>query len=88
MTEPNTAADANVDTAAEGPDIEWPEAAGSTGDASVDSVLGVLETVRTTPVAEHAELYTAIHDSLMEALDAEPGLPPAANPASRPEGTN
>lgn len=85
MTESNILPEAE----AEGPAAEWPDAANATGDAAVDRALTLLEGVHRAPVADHAELYTAVHDSLLEALDAEPGLPPVANRnshESRPEG--
>ncbi|YCH09532.1 hypothetical protein ACTAQJ_08180 [Arthrobacter sp. alpha11c] len=87
MTEPNNLPEAE----AEGTAVHWPEALDSTGDAPVDRALSLLEGVHGAPVADHAGLYAAIHDSLLEALDAEPGLPPAADldtTRSRPAGGN
>ncbi|MFJ4028490.1 hypothetical protein ACIPWF_14035 [Paenarthrobacter sp. NPDC089989] len=73
----------------------WPGPAAPSGEAAVDRTLELLNAVSGTPVSEHADLYTAVHDSLLEALDAEPGLPPvaAAQAAGRPnadtpEGNN
>ncbi|MET3905084.1 hypothetical protein [Paenarthrobacter sp. 4246] len=68
------------------PEVQWPDAASPTGDPLVDKALGVLDKVPVTPVAEHGDLYAAIHDSLLEALDAEPGLPAAPQSTPRPEG--
>jgi hypothetical protein len=87
MTEPNNLPEAEAERIA----VHWPEALDSTGDAPVDRALSLLEGVQGAPVADHAGLYAAIHDSLLEALDAEPGLPPAADrdtTATRPEGEN
>ncbi len=68
------------------PEIQWPDAAIPTGDPLVDKALGILGLVPATPVADHGELYSGLHDSLMEALDAEPGLPASPKSNSRPEG--
>lgn len=68
------------------PEVQWPYPASSTGDPLVDRALAVLDNVPATPVAEHGDLYAAIHDSLLEALDAEPGLPAAPQSTPRPEG--
>ena len=87
MTEPNNLPEAEAERTA----VHWPEALDSTGDAPVDRALSLLEGVHGAPVADHAGLYAAIHDSLLEALDAEPGLPPAADldtTRSRPAGGN
>ena len=87
MTEPNNVTEAEAERTA----AHWPEALDSTGDAPVDRALSLLEAFHGAPVADHAGLYAAIHDSLLEALDAEPGLPTAANrdtTATRPEGEN
>jgi len=87
MTEPNNLPEAEAERTA----VHWPEALDSTGDAPVDRALSLLEGVHGAPVADHAGLYAAIHDSLLEALDAEPGPPPAADrdtTRSRPEGGN
>ncbi|MFK4639683.1 hypothetical protein [Paenarthrobacter histidinolovorans] len=65
--------------------VQWPDHPEATGDALVDRALGLLEGVREAPVAEHGELYAGIHDSLLAALDAEPGLPAAPRPIT-PEG--
>lgn len=65
--------------------IQWPDDSETTGDALVDRALGLLEGVREAPIAEHGELYAGIHDSLLAALDAEPGLPAAPRPIT-PEG--
>jgi hypothetical protein len=85
MTEPNNLPEAE----AERPAVHWPEALDPTGDAPVDRALSLLEGVQGAPVADHTGLYSALHDSLLEALDAEPGLPPAADrhaSPTRPEG--
>ncbi|MGO4249068.1 hypothetical protein AB4Y87_17785 [Paenarthrobacter sp. RAF54_2] len=87
MTEANNYPEAE----AERPPVRWPEALEATGDVPVDRALGLLEGVHGAPVADHAGLYTAIHDSLLEALDAEPGLPPVVDrdtARTRPEGEN
>lgn len=72
MTELND----SLETAAGPPHPQWPGAANSpgepTGDPAVDAVLGRLDGVQATPVAEHHGLYSGIHDALREALDAEP----------------
>jgi hypothetical protein len=55
----------------------------------VDRALGPLEDVAKLPVPDHGDLYAGIHDGLLEALDAEPGLPavPKSTPSDpRPEG--
>ncbi|TVU59132.1 hypothetical protein FQP90_20160 [Paenarthrobacter nitroguajacolicus] len=83
MTEPNTSP--LPETPGPDLDVQWPDDATPTGDALVDRALGLLEGVPDSPVAEHGELYAGIHDSLLEALDAEPGLPAAPRPNS-PEG--
>lgn len=68
------------------PEVQWPDPAIPTGDPLVDRALAVLDKVPATPVAEHGDLYAAVHDSLLEALDAEPGLPAAPQSTPRPEG--
>lgn len=73
----------------ERPAVQWPDAPSPTGDALVDRALGLLDDVAESPVGNHGELYAGIHDALLEALDAEPGLPaiPKSTPSdSRPEG--
>lgn len=64
----------------------WPGDANPSGEAAVDRALELLSGVPDLPVSAHAELYTAVHDALLEALDAEPGLPPAASRPTSPEG--
>ncbi|MDR6989475.1 hypothetical protein J2Y66_003990 [Paenarthrobacter nitroguajacolicus] len=68
------------------PEVQWPDAPTPTGDPLVDGALGVLDEVPSTPVADHGDLYAALHDSLLEALDAEPGLPAGPKSIPRPEG--
>lgn len=69
-------------------EARWPGAAPPSGEAAVDRVLDLLSGVPNVPVSEHAEVYTAVHDSLLEALDAEPGLPPAATRPNSSEGNS
>ncbi|MCT9871672.1 hypothetical protein [Paenarthrobacter aurescens] len=64
----------------ESPEVQWPELTNPTGDQLVDRALGLLGSVPGSPVSEHGELYAGIHDSLLEALDAEPGLPAIPKP--------
>ncbi|MGR0160899.1 hypothetical protein [Paenarthrobacter nitroguajacolicus] len=74
---------------AERPAIQWPDVVDPTGDPLVDKALGVLHDVAGSPVPNHGELYGSIHDALLEALDAEPGVPAAPKSSSsvpRPEG--
>ena len=59
------------------PEVQWPDSATPTGDPLVDKALNRLGSVPAAPVADHGDLYAAIHDSLLEALDSEPGLPAA-----------
>ena len=84
MTEPST----HPDSAGEDHGARWPDGAEPTGDAAVDQVLGLLGAVPAAEVADHAGLYGAVHDALMEALDAEPGMPPTGhmNPERALEG--
>jgi|SRR5690349_3891308 len=70
----------------EGPAVQWPDAPSPTGDPLVDRALALLDGVRESPVPEHGELYARIHDGLLEALDAEPGLPVTPKSIPRPEG--
>ncbi|MCD4853521.1 hypothetical protein LN996_22095 [Arthrobacter sp. AK01] len=70
----------------ERPEVQWPDAATPTGDPLVDKALGLLGLVPATPVADHGDLYSGIHDFLLEALDAEPGLPASPKSIPRPEG--
>ena len=73
----------------ERPAVQWPDAASPTGDPLVDRALGLLGEVAESPVPDHGELYAGVHDALLEALDAEPGLPavPKSTPSDpRPEG--
>lgn len=58
--------------------VRWPDAPDSINDAAVDRALGILAGIPGAPVADHVDIYSAVHDSLHEALDAEPGMPPAA----------
>lgn len=54
-----------------------------TGDSRVDAVLAGLDGVPGRPVAEHAALYTELHDGLLAALNEDlagvwgPGSPAA-----------
>ncbi|WP_309074276.1 hypothetical protein [Paenarthrobacter sp.] len=73
----------------ERPAVQWPDAASPTGDSLVDRALVPLSDVANAPVPGHGELYAGVHDALLEALDAEPGLPavPKSTPSDpRPEG--
>lgn len=72
----------------EPPAVQWPDTASPTGDPLVDRALGLLDGVAESPVPDHGELYTGIHDALLEALDAEPGLPATPKSGSRPEGNS
>ncbi|WP_284976171.1 hypothetical protein [Arthrobacter sp. efr-133-TYG-104] len=63
--------------------IQWPDTPVPTGDALVDRALDALGRINVVPVGEHGDLYGHIHDSLSEALDSEPGLPPVS-----PRNTN
>jgi len=69
-----------------GPEVQWPDAAAPTGDPLVDRALGLLDTVPATPAADHGDLFSMIHDSLLEALETEPGLPAPRQSSPRPEG--
>ncbi|MEV7664101.1 hypothetical protein [Paenarthrobacter sp. NPDC089316] len=82
MTEPNEITAPQPDAG-----VQWPDAANATGDALVDGALGLLDSVPDAPLEEHGELYIRIHDSLLEALDAEPGLPGKPSPQI-PEGNS
>ncbi len=82
MTEPSNAPVPEAESPAV---VQWPATATPTGDAPVDKALGLLADVAGSPVSDHGELYAGIHDSLLEALDAEPGLPSAPS-NNRPEG--
>lgn len=73
----------------ERPAVQWPDAVHPTGDPLVDRALGPLDEVAESPVPAHGDLYASIHDALLAALDAEPGLPviPKSTPSDpRPEG--
>ncbi|MDO6143171.1 hypothetical protein [Paenarthrobacter aurescens] len=70
----------------ERPVVRWPEAPSLTGDPLVDKALGLLDGVAGSPVPDHGELYARVHDGLLEALDAEPGLPATPRSTARPEG--
>jgi hypothetical protein len=88
MTEPNNSL-VPQDESPGPPEVQWPDAANPTGDPLVDRALALLENIAAFPVADHGELYAGIHDSLLEALDAEPGLPSTPKTTSsdpRPEG--
>ncbi|WP_347110659.1 hypothetical protein AAHB33_07845 [Paenarthrobacter sp. S56] len=76
----------DMDPVDQQPDVVWPALGAPTRDAAVDRALELLDGVRDVPVEGHAELYSALHNSLLEALDAEPGLPPAA--PRKPEGNS
>jgi hypothetical protein len=58
-----------------------------TGHARVDAVLARAAALAATPVAEHADLYEAVHAQLAAKLSAEPEtvpagpVPPPAGPA-------
>ncbi|MDI2037287.1 hypothetical protein [Paenarthrobacter nitroguajacolicus] len=83
MTEPNELPMPEPDAG-----VQWPDAAVPTADALVDGALGVLDSVPDAPLEEHGGLYTRIHDSLLEALDSEPGLPTIQPSTHRPEGNS
>ncbi|QOT17544.1 MULTISPECIES: hypothetical protein [Paenarthrobacter] len=70
--------------------VRWPGVPEETHDPAVDRALGFLAGIPDAAVADHVDIYAAVHDSLLEALDAEPGLPPAAprETSLNPEGTN
>ena len=70
--------------------VRWPGVPEVTHDSAVDRALGFLAGIPGAPVADHVDIYAAVHDSLLEALDAEPGLPPAAprETSLNPEGTS
>jgi hypothetical protein len=51
----------------------WPENPATTGDEWVDSALARLGGIPGTPMAEHSGIYSGLHDSLLAALNAEPG---------------
>ncbi|MBT2588117.1 hypothetical protein [Arthrobacter sp. ISL-95] len=70
----------------ERPAVQWPDAPSATGDPLVDRALSLLDGVAESPVPEHGELYAAVHDGLLEALNAEPGLPATPESIPRPEG--
>lgn len=84
MTEPNILPVPDTQ-ATDRAEVQWPDDVGPTGDALVDRALALLEGVPESPVAQHGDLFAGIHDSLLEALDAEPGLP-AAPRLNGPEG--
>lgn len=46
----------------------------SSGDAQVDRILAVLDTLGDAPVDEHATIYLDVHDRLAGALDPEQQL--------------
>ncbi|MFJ4208301.1 hypothetical protein ACIPY2_07575 [Paenarthrobacter sp. NPDC089675] len=75
-----------MDSELQHPDVPWPVPVEATGDTPVDRALGLLDGIGDLAVSGHAERYSALHDSLLEALDAEPGLPPAA--PRKPEGSS
>jgi hypothetical protein len=55
------------------PSRDWPGlAAAAIPDAVVAQALTVLETLPATPVEEHEEAYTRLHDELLDALNANP----------------
>lgn len=84
MTEPQHSESVHPDP--EPPAVQWPDAVSPTGDPLVDRALGLLDGVAESPVPDHGELYTGIHDALLEALDAEPGMPAVPKSTPRPEG--
>jgi hypothetical protein len=43
-----------------------------TGVPAVDAALDAVEALTDTPVAEHAAVFSAAHETLRRALDAEP----------------
>ena len=83
MTEPNEFTVPDPDAG-----VQWPDAADPTGDALVDGALSLLDSVPDAPLEEHGGLYTRIHDSLLEALDSEPGLPTIQASTQPPEGNS
>lgn len=58
----------------EGGATEPGTAASSTGDARIDSILAVLDTLDTLPVPEHAGVYAAVHERLSGELNPEQKL--------------
>ncbi|MFJ6536978.1 hypothetical protein ACIQH5_12190 [Paenarthrobacter sp. NPDC091711] len=86
MTEPQHSEPSPPEVEAERPAVQWPEVPVPTGDPLVDRALSLLDGVVGSPVPDHGELYTGVHDGLLEALDAEPGLPAPPQSSPRPEG--
>jgi hypothetical protein len=78
MTELNQSPDTVAGTKA-----RWPQAPDvqRATDQDVDKVLDVLSKLPDMQVAEHATVYGELHDSLLEALNAE--LPSVADDAHR-----
>ncbi len=52
----------------------------------VDSVTSKLHDIPGVGVANHGELYEAMHDGLMAALDADPAAAPAGLPQAAASG--
>lgn len=52
--------------------VDWPaQPGGGTADADVDALLGRLGTLPGLPVSAHGDVYAALHDELMEALNQD-----------------
>lgn len=66
------------------PAVAWPEAPAATGDEPVDAALLRLRDVSIAPVTGHSEVYAELHDSLLTALNAEPGSPAHAMAPGQP----
>ena len=53
---------------------DWPERTAATppaADPAVDALLGPLDTLPHLPVADHGDVYGALHDELADALNEE-----------------
>ncbi|GAA2864030.1 hypothetical protein [Paenarthrobacter ilicis] len=87
MTEPNDPLDPDSGVAPIRSGALWPGSPPASGDALVDGAMAALDDVPDSPVHHHGGLYSDIHDSLLAALETEPGMPTAPATIS-PEGNS
>lgn len=95
MTEPKEALEpaASGEPAREAA-VPWPELPSAlprvTGpelrDPAVDTLLERLGTLVSTPVSGHSEVYAALHDELLEALNEDVADPTSTGPGARGQG--
>ncbi|ABY22554.1 hypothetical protein RSal33209_0810 [Renibacterium salmoninarum ATCC 33209] len=69
---PGPAVPAEQGSLLESEPASWPESVTATGDAGVDRVLGLLDTLPETATADHPQQFEQLHDGLLTELESGP----------------